>query len=753
MLTQRWLFGITRVALIATWVAWPLPRPAAAEVLPPPAGPQERGDLATPDQFTNGQAQDQQLLDHMASAMGAQPPAAGVLTLQKPIYGVNKNTGHFVAAIKVSNTSDTAVPANVVISLTPAGTTTSTEFSYLVNVRGGGGWFLLGASKARLAANGIGPGRYLVSFALYDRQGQKIGESFAGNALTIGTVQPSVGAPPVYTRQLGVGEDFRATWNVANAGTAPDRVTLTTVITKARSTNPNDSKEFSQTVLVPGGGAAPSTVITAAQLQAAGIGAGDYGVTFVAFDGAGTKIGEFFGNPLTIGASEPTFTAVPAYSASIAPTDHFEASWQLGNTGAATATVTLLTVFTQVGSTTSHELYRTAEIPPGGGAVSWVLTPAERQAAGIGPGDYSVAFVAFDAAERRLGQFFGNRLAIGAVSPTLSAAPAYARTIGTSADLPMSWTFGNPGPTTTSVTMLTVLTPVGTTNSKEFYQRGNVPPGGGPIAWVLTADQRRAQGLGSGDYLVSFVAFDAADRRIGQFFGNPLSIGGSAPSFTQAPAYTPRIAPADPVTITYAVGNTGDAPASVTLTTVITPVGSTSSQEFSQQVQVGPGGGVFQQTITREQLAAKGIGPGQYQATFLVLDSAGQRVGAGFFGQPLEIGTMRLAFSEVPTYTTEVARANDFVANFPIQNTGDTAATPVTLTVVFTPAGTTNSIEATKTITVAPGDGPQEIRLTAAQRDALRIGPGRYNVTFVAFDPYGRRIGSAFFGALVEILP
>ena len=143
-----------------------------------------------------------------------------------------------------------------------------------------------------------------------------------------------------------------------------------------------------------------------------------------------------------------------------------------------------------------------------------------------------------------------------------------------------------------------------------------VNPGGGTFDSQISNASLDAQGITGGRYLVTYVAFDGAGNRIGGedhgFFGNPLAIGVSQPTFEAAPTYDPAIGLNDAFQSQWVIGNTGEITDQVTLTTVITPIGTTTSKEFSTAVTVNPGGGTFDFTIPHARLDAQGITGGRY---------------------------------------------------------------------------------------------------------------------------------------------
>ncbi len=766
----------------------------------------------------------------------------------------------FVSSWTLGNTGAVSGNVTLAISFTHAGTTNTVEFDKTGSVDVGGETIVITLTAAELAAAGITAGNYTVSFVAVDAANNRIGEFF-GNPLTIGTIAASFATAPVYPANILPGADFTSNWTLGNTGNAPDRVSLIVAITPVGATDPAQTKEFTQVVDLPAGGATVDFTLTAAQLAASGIGAGEYLVNFQALNSSSQTIGSgFSGNLLLIGSSNVTAPAAPIYSAVLnGTTEDFTAQWTLGNNGTVRGTVSLLTVFSRAGGATSIELYKDGVVLSGGGTVNILYTPAQLAAAGITAGEYTLSFVAFDANGNRIGQFFGNPLAIGSSAVSIAAAPSYNNAIGVNADFTSNWTLGNTGTVSGNVTLAISLTRIGTTTTVEFDKAGVVAVGGSNIAVTLTAAELAAAGITAGSYTVSFVAVNAAGTHIGEFFGNPLSIGTATASFTTLPGFSSQVAtggnfeasfsivnsgnapaavtlvaaftpaaggttielsrqvsvavggasfdltftpaeliaagipggryrvsfaavdqasatrlnifagnavtlgtitpsfPSQPsfnnipansdLTANWTIGNTGDTADSVTLVTVITPVGATDpalSKQFTQTAVLPAGGQSYAVTVTAAQLAAAGIVPGEYLISFQALNGFGDLIGTGFFGVPLSIGTAVPAAASAPIYSSAITSADDFTAQWTLTNTGPVNGT-VTLLTVFTPIGSSNSIEIYRTASVAPGGGTANILLTHAQLGAAGIGEGEYNVSFVAFDENDNRIGQ-FFG-------
>ena len=548
---------------------------------------------------------------------------------QQPVYTQQIAAGtDFQANWLLGNNGDTADSATLLTVITPVGTTNSKEFyASGVSVPVSGTVATTTVTAAQLAAAGIGAGQYLVTFAAYDGFGNRLGGStfgFFGKPLTIGTPTPTFGTIPSYISSIAVNGNFQATFLLGNTGNAPDRVALVTVLTPPGSTNPSDSKEFYKTVDLPVGGGNFVFNLSAAELAAAGITAGRYLATFVALNAFDQRIGGtnfgYFGNPLTIGTINVGLPAAPVIPSAIANTDDLSVDFIFTNSGNAPDKVYAALVFTRPGETNpsaSIEVYRTGiTVPAGGTTYRFILTAAQRAAAGIGigTGDWLVTATAFNGADSRIASYYGNFLTIGTASPTIGSAPAYTNQIAVGSPLPTTWTFGNTGNAPASVTLVVAVTPVGGTTSQEFKKTVSVPVSGGAFSFDIASSDLTAAGIGAGQYLLSFVALRGNGSRIGEFFGNLLTIGTAIPAISATPTYTNQIAAGADLPTHWVVSNSGTAPASVTLVVAATPVGGGTSKEFSKVVSVpaGSAGTVFDFSVTGSQLSGAGIVAGQY---------------------------------------------------------------------------------------------------------------------------------------------
>ena len=647
------------LAVAISSVFWLLPQIGWSEVTHPLLGDadsEQREGFISLDRAQASQAQEQSELEQqsiLAAAINQSQILAAGLSFPTPNYtqriGLSED---FFVAVSVSNPGTSLRQAYFLIAFTPIGTpptdSSKTKEFYrpLPGLVPGESVRSFIIRNSDLKAGGVVPGRYGVTFAIYNEQDQGEGVFF-GLPFTFGTMDVQLPTAPAIPSAIGRFENLNVDFTFTNAGDTPDRVTALLVFTPPGSTDPSASKEMYVTGLeVPPGGATRRVTLTAAQLAAAGIVPGTWLVTATAFNGADTRLQSYFGHLLTIGDVAPGFTAVPTYTPALRPGFPFQSTWRLENTGDSVGRVTLVIGITPLGATdpsATREFSKIIEVPAGGGAFEFGITGDGLARAGIGEGEYGLSFIALGGDGRKIGSgFFGNLLRIGEAQPVVTQAPAFSDRIDVGQDFTVQWQAGNSGPVSAEVTLLTVFRRVGTDpndpkNFIEISRTGLVPPRGGPINVLISASDLARAGIVAGEHILTFILFNNAnDQRIGQSFGNLLAIGQAAPAFSTLPAYNPQLVEGSDLVTLWNVGNTGPVTGDVTLVVAITQPGTTHTVEFSQNVRVPPGGGNFEFRIPWAQLSQAGVGPGRRTASFVAVDGNGNRLGS-FFGKPLEI--------------------------------------------------------------------------------------------------------------------
>ena len=268
----------------------------------------------------------------------------------------------------------------------------------------------------------------------------------------------------------------------------------------------------------------------------------------------------------------------------------------------------------------------------------------------------------------------------------------------------------------------------------------------------LTIPDVSAAGLRPGQYSVDFQVIGPGGIPVGRttdpnqagFTGSILDVGTVLPGFAELPSHPASIGVGDLLPVHWRLENAGDAPASVTLITSITPVlgEDRSTRELSTTVQVNPGGRTVSFDLSGDRLREAGLLGGTYSAAFAVRDARGEIVNS-FFGSPLQIGTANPVFEVPPTFTDTISPGTDLDLFWTLSNSGD-APVELLLTAAVTPLSGPDQTtrEFSESIVSGPGQGNFQPKITAQQLADSGIVKGVYVITFSVATATGRRIGS-----------
>lgn len=458
----------------------------------------------------------------------------------RPVYTVAGKGKALQADFRIENAGGVAQNAVLLVTVKRAGTSDQPREFYRDAAIGPGGQTV----SVRVPAKKFGgPGQYLVNAIAFQkiggelvRLGEEHGGGFFGDRVTVGIADPQFNAPPEYTAETARDGDVRVTYKLQNKKkNAPVGLTFITVVTPVGG-QPGSSVEFyaQGTLRARNGVQAFPVMIDQAALAERGIVPGEYLASFQVTDGYGDFIvdtGTSFGKPLRIGDVELGFTQEPIFVSPAVAGNNLEATYRLENTGDTPGLVNLTTVI----DTREYARYGVS-VPPGGLTVVQTITPAEAPELST-PGTHQLAFRVFDAFEKEVGFGVFKPLIIEARESLLSfaQAPAYPRTISAAEDLTAVYTIGNSGnvPTDADRTLLlTVITPKApgdTTASKEFYRPVTVPVGGGVFTQTVSASDLAAQGIGAGEYTITFLVLNSYAQAVGDDFSirdiHPVPIG------------------------------------------------------------------------------------------------------------------------------------------------------------------------------------------------------------------------------------
>jgi len=328
--------------------------------------------------------------------------------------------------------------------------------------------------------------------------------------------------------QIGRTQTLSVSFTYNNTSDTTHKVTALLVFTKPGTT---DGIEFYTTGLdaAPGSSTLTITLDSATRLGK-GVTPGRWLVTATGFDeGTGGRLETYPGKLLAIGSIGPTtLNSVSSLPSQSAVTDSLIGTFTFSNGGDTEDLVSALFVFTQPGTTTGKEIYKTGLVAsPGSTTHTVTLTPAQLDANGVGAGLWLITRLAFDGRETPLQRFAGFLWSRGTLAVSLDSISAIPAAMLRSDSLIVDFTFSNSGNAPDrAVSAVLAFTPAGGTNSTEFYTTNLlVNPGTVTHRVTLTQAQREAKGVGAGHWRVTATAFDGKGNRL-QSFGGPVDITG-----------------------------------------------------------------------------------------------------------------------------------------------------------------------------------------------------------------------------------
>lgn len=320
-------------------------------------------------------------------------------------------TGYFNADFVIEHHCSCTRHMSLLVAFTLAGTNSTKEHTFKVDVVPGKSTSSVVISNAELAAAKITPGRYNLTFALYDEHERPLGASLTGNAFTFGSSKESLPSKPQLSDAIAAKDDLPVTFAFSNDGDATARVTALVVFTRPGSET--SIEHYEPNLIVPPGGAKHVVRVTAAQRRKLGVGAGPWLIGTSAFDAAGGRMASYPGHPLAIG-KVLSLPSAPELSTPIHDGQDLSVKVTFKNESEIENAVTALLVFARAGDAKSIEYERELRVAPGSSTHSIVLGPGDRERLGISPGRWRVSVSGFDAAGKRLDTQRGRDLVITA---------------------------------------------------------------------------------------------------------------------------------------------------------------------------------------------------------------------------------------------------------------------------------------------------------------------------------------------------
>lgn len=315
----------------------------------------------------------------------------------------------FSARLFVSNASSCTRRITIPLSFTPPKTTATRTVELIAHVPPRGAFVELKLDAAELAEANVVPGRYAITFAVLDEEGQGVGKARSGNAFRLGRDDVALVTQPALPKRIGVGEELVVPFAIENRGDTANKVTPLVVFTRPGETT--GIEHYDPAVLAVPGASTYTLRLTPQAREAEGIHAGSWLVTITMFDAAGDRMNSFAGLPLTIGAIDIRMTR-PELPSRVKSTAPIRAVFKLENRGDTPDKITAVVAFTKPGTSTSKELVFTREVPAGASAFEAVIEPAARLEKGVDKGVWLVTTAAFRSSGERIKSFTGHYLEI-----------------------------------------------------------------------------------------------------------------------------------------------------------------------------------------------------------------------------------------------------------------------------------------------------------------------------------------------------
>lgn len=339
--------------------------------------------------------------------------ACGAPALVKtPVYSAHiERNGRFSAEVTIDQPCRCTRNLTLLMAFTPPATTATKERLFKLKVAPGVTTTPLSLSAAELAATRVVPGRYAITFALYDERDRLAGDPLSGNPFSFGSAKITLPSRPALPPSIGREAPLDVPFEFKNDGDTASPATALLVFTRPGGTK--GIEYYVRDLMVAPGGARHVVSMPPDKRRALGVGPGAWLVTATAFDGAGERMASYAGNVLTIGTVQLSLSRAPNMSAVIEARDDFKVNLTVENRGDAEDEFTAVLIFTRA------ELEKPIEQPLGGLRAApgfskhpLVLSAQQRAELGIGKGVWQVAVTALDRSGKRLETHRGHDLVI-----------------------------------------------------------------------------------------------------------------------------------------------------------------------------------------------------------------------------------------------------------------------------------------------------------------------------------------------------
>ena len=328
----------------------------------------------------------------------------------RPVYPDKiERDAAFTARLFVGNAGSCTRRVTIPLGFTPPKTTATRTVDFIVYVPPRGAFVDLRLDPEELVEAYVTPGRYAITFAVLDDDGNPVGRPSSGNPFRIGKDEIVLPKKPDLPARIGLGEDLVVPLAIQNLGDTASKVTPLIVFTRPGETR--GIEHYDPPTLVVPGVASHTFRLSRAAREAEKIGPGAWLVTITVFDAAGDRMTSFAGLPLAIGAVDLRLPR-PELPVKVRSSEPLRATFRFENRGDASDKVTCVVAFTRPGSAVTQEVSFVREVPPGGATFDAIVDVETRRDKGIGKGVWLVSTSAFRGSGERIKSFTGHYLEI-----------------------------------------------------------------------------------------------------------------------------------------------------------------------------------------------------------------------------------------------------------------------------------------------------------------------------------------------------
>ncbi|HVJ94527.1 MAG TPA: hypothetical protein VM580_32290, partial [Labilithrix sp.] len=144
--------------------------------------------------------------------------------------------GTFSARFFVGNTAKCSRKIAIPLSFTPPKTTNTRTVDFAAYVPPRGAFVEIKLDATELDEADVRPGRYAITFAVFDEENAPVGKALSGNPFRLGRDDVAIVSAPKIPAKIGVGEELEVPLTVVNVGDTANKVTPLIVFTRPGET-------------------------------------------------------------------------------------------------------------------------------------------------------------------------------------------------------------------------------------------------------------------------------------------------------------------------------------------------------------------------------------------------------------------------------------------------------------------------------------------------------------------------------------